>query len=138
MAIAQGDDIEIVRGDTFIYPFVFLADLTAFTKIWFTVKDDKDDTDAQAIVQIVESNPGVATDGLLAIAGAAPTLVTNGAITITSIPLGNGSIRIEAVETAKLDNSGTFVYDFQYKNATNTLTARRGHATITGDATRTV
>jgi len=138
MAVTEGDDIEIIRGDTFIYPFTFLADLTAYTKLWFTVKDDKDDTDAQAIIQIIESNPGAATDGLLAIAGGTPTALGNGSITLSSLPLGNGTVRVEAVETAKLDDTGNFYYDFQYQNATNTLTARRGRATISGDTTRTV
>jgi hypothetical protein len=138
MAIPVGDEIEIYRGDTFIYAFARLGPITNWTKIWFTVKDDKDDNDAAAIMQLVESNPGVGTDGLLAIAGGAPAAVGNGSITITSVPLGTGSIRVEALETAKLVNNGNYYYDFQYKTATDTLTLLRGRATILGDATRTV
>ena len=36
-----------------------------WTKMYFTVKEHFDDTDALSILQIVVSNPGVAADGIL-------------------------------------------------------------------------
>jgi len=44
-----------------------------WTKCIFTVKADLDDADSAALIQIVESNPGVAADGLLYLNGDDPT-----------------------------------------------------------------
>ena len=44
-----------------------------WTKCIFTVKGDLDDADSAALIQIVESNPGVAADGLLYLNGDDPT-----------------------------------------------------------------
>lgn len=137
-ALINGDDISIIRGDTFELAFTFLGNITGWTKVWFTVKADKDDIDTQSIIQIVESNPGVATDGLLSIQKAAPTALANGSITVNNIALGNITARVEAVETAKLDDCGSFYYDIQVQNATDTITLLAGRATIIGDSTRTV
>jgi hypothetical protein len=134
----SGTDIEIDRGDTFLLSLTNLGSMAGWTKVWFTVKHDKDDTDAQSIIQLVESNPGVATDGLLWIEGAVPALVTNGSITMVNAVTGDIDLRVEAVEMAKLVDCGNFYYDIQYQTATNTLTLVRGCATIVGDVTRTV
>src|SRR4030066_911902 len=105
-AIKSGDDIEILRGDTLEIELDYLGNMTNWTKVWFTVKDDKDDADTAAIIQVVESNPGVATDGLLAIAGTAPTALANGAITMLDAAHGNINVRVEAAETLKLIDNG--------------------------------
>lgn len=131
-------EITIRRGDTLDLDLMYLGDLTGWTKVWFTVKDDTDDTDAQAVIQIVESNPGVATDGLLYIMGAAPTALGNGSITMVNVVSGNITVRLEAVETAKLDNCGSFMYDVQFQTATDTVTLASDYASIVGDITRTV
>jgi hypothetical protein len=131
-------DIEITRGDTMILDFTYLGDLTGWTKVLFTVKKDKDSTDAQAVIQIIESNPGVATDGLLYIEGAAPIAVGNGSITVSSMALGNLTVRVEAIESAKLVDCGNFYYDIQFSTATLTRTLVSDRATIIGDVTRTV
>lgn len=136
--LLTGDELQILRGDTFEMQFNYLGNLTNWIKLWFTVKDDKDDTDAIAIVQIVESNPGVATDGLLAIASGAPTALANGAITMLDAAQGNINVRVEAVETLKLIDNGNFYYDIQFQDATDTKTVLRGRCTIIGDVTRTV
>jgi hypothetical protein len=51
---------------------------------------------------------------------------------------GNITIRMEAIEAAKLVDCGNFYYDIQYQTATDTITLRRGRATVIGDVTRTV
>ena len=137
-ALLSGDDLQILRGDTFEMQFTYLGNLTSWTKLWFTVKDDKDTIDTAAIIQVVESNPGVATDGLLAIAGVAPTALANGAITMLDAAHGNINVRVEAVETLKLDDTGHFYYDIQFQDLTDTKTVLSGRAHIIGDATRTV
>jgi hypothetical protein len=137
-ALLTGDELQILRGDTLEVMFNHLANMSSWTKLWFTVKDDKDDNDAHAIVQIVESNPGVAADGLLAIAGGAPTALANGAITMLDATHGHINVRVEAVETLKLVDNGNFYYDIQFQDRTDTKTVLRGRCTIIGDATRTV
>lgn len=137
-SIKNGDEIEILRGDTLELELDYLGNMTNWTKVWFTVKNDKDVTDVQAIIQVVESNPGIATDGLLAIAGIAPTAAANGAITMLNVAKGNITIRVEAVETLKLVDTGSFYYDVQMQNILNTTTLLRGRCNIIGDATRTV
>jgi len=131
-------EITIRRGDTLDLDLMYLGDMTGWTKVWFTVKDDTDDTDAQAVIQIVESNPGVATDGLLYIMGAAPTALGNGSITVNNVVAGNITIALAAVESAKLDNCGSFMYDVQFQTATATTTLASDYASIVGDITRTV
>lgn len=137
-AIHTGSDIEILRGDTFELSLTRLGNMTNWTKVWFTVKDDKDDADTISIIQLVESNPGVATDGLLYIAGGAPTAAANGSITMINVAQGNINLRIEALETLKLVDTGNYYYDVQVQNILNTTTLLRGRCTIIGDATRAV
>ncbi len=131
-------EIEIIRGDTLLLSLTYLGDMIGWTKAWFTVKKDKDLTDAQAQLQLVETNPGAATDGLLWIEGAAPTAVGNGSLTVNSAPLGNLTIRVEAIETAKLVDCGNFYYDVQFQTLTNTKTLVHDRCTVVGDVTRTV
>ena len=138
LSAVSGSDLIIYRGDTFDVDLAYLGDLTGWEKVWWTVKKDKDNTDAQSQLQVIESNPGVATDGLLWVEGLAPTAVGNGSITVTSVLAGNITIRVEAIETAKLIDCGNFYYDIQFQTATNTVTLVRGRCTILGDVTRTV
>jgi len=134
----KGTDIAVDRGDTMILNITNLGDLTGYTELWFTIKDDKDKTDPQSIIQVLLSAPVLATDGLQAIAGSAPTAAANGSITVTNLVLGNVTIRTEAVETAKLLDCGGFYYDFQKATATDVLTLRTGRATVRGDVTRSI
>ena len=50
-----------------------------WSKIWFTAKQTRTDADAAAILQLGETNPGAAADGLLYFEGAAYSEVTDGA-----------------------------------------------------------
>ena len=134
----KGTDIAVDRGDTMILDITGLGDLTGYTELWFTIKDDKDKTDPQSIIQVLLSAPPLATDGLQAIAGVSPTAAANGSITINSLVLGNITIRTEAIETAKLLDCGGFYYDIQKATATDVLTIRTGRATVRGDVTRSI
>lgn len=138
LSALKGNDISVTRGDTMTLSITRLGDLTGFTELWFTIKDDKDKTDPQSIIQVLESNPGVATDGLQAIAGAAAGVPGNGSITIGDLVRGDITIRVEAVETAKLLDCGNFYYDIQYATATDVFTIRTGRATVIGDVTRSI
>lgn len=124
------DPISIRRGDTLDIDFSGLSDLTTRTNIWFTVKDDKDDADTAATIQIDENT------GLLYIAGVAGT-AANGSITVTDAAAGDLTVALDAVETAKLPLSGRFSYDVQVLCAGGIVqTETRGHVDLIGDITR--
>ena len=108
MTAITNNVLTITRGVTYSSVIDMSHYLGAFipptwTKIYFTVKDYPDDTDAEAILQIVESNPGVAADGILYLDGVAATaliqaygslVVTVGTITIAIS--SNGTLLIPA------------------------------------------
>ena len=126
-----GESISIRRGDTFTLDVSGLSNLTTRTNIWFTVKNDKEDADTSAEIQIDEDN------GLLYINSAAPTAAANGSITVTDAANGNLTVALEAVESAKLSLSGRFSYDVQVLYASgDVVTETRGDADIIGDVTR--
>ena len=128
----QGDQISILRGDTLDFDVVRLGDVSTRTNIWFSVKDDKDDADTAADIQIDE------VTGLLYIMGRAGT-AGNGSITVTDAVTGNLTVYLEAVETAKLSDKGRFSWDIQWLSAAGVVqTLVKGKASIVGDVTRAV
>jgi hypothetical protein len=131
-AALKGNDLEILRGDTLDLDVTRLGDISTRSKLWFTIKDDKDDADTLAQVQIEESA------GLLYIAGAAATIAGNGSITITDAANGDITIVLAAVETAKLvDTSGSWYWDVQVLTAAGVVqTLARGRVVVIGDVTR--
>lgn len=128
--IPHGDDLDLQRGDTWSIAFQRLGNITARTKLWFTLKDNRADTDALAWVQIEE------TAGLEYIDGAAAGTPANGSITVTDDVIGDLAVALEAVETAKLENVGNLFYDVQMLTAAGVTTLVRGRAVIMADATR--
>jgi len=128
--IPKGDDIDIYRGDTLSVDVQRLGNIAARTNLWFTVKDDKDDTDVNSQIQIDENN------GLLYIVGAVALIPANGSITVTDAVTGALTVALDEVETAKLTDLGTWFYDIQIVTATAVTTLVRGKATIVADATR--
>jgi hypothetical protein len=129
-----GSKLELWRGDTFAQTFTGLGDLTGITNLWFTVKkQDLNDIDAAAEIQISQ------TGGLLAIAGAPAATPANGSITINA-PATAGSITVAlaAVEMAKLDIDFTGYWDIQKLTGTTVVTITRGNASVLGDVTRRI
>jgi hypothetical protein len=125
------EDIELTRGDTLTLVFEYLGNLTGHQKVWFTLKDDLDDADAEAIIQI-EHNAG-----LLYINGAAATVAGNGSLAIDNEAAGSLTVTLAAVESAKLPLSGRFIYDIQVLLAAGVVrTLSRGEANIIGDVAR--
>lgn len=126
------DPVTIRRGDTLDVDFAGLSDLTTRTNIWFTVKDDKDDADSAATIQIDEAT------GLLYIIGTAGT-AAHGSITVTDAAAGDLTVVLDAEETTKLPLSGRFSYDVQVLYADGVVqTETRGHADLIGDITRAI
>jgi hypothetical protein len=130
--LQQTDDpLFIYRGDTWTQTITGLGDLTGNADIWFGMKDDKDDTDAQATVLISR------TGGLEIINGATATVPANGSITVLgAATAGTILVTLEADETAKLEASKTFYWDAQ-KDIGGTVTSPKcGKCVVSADIVR--
>jgi len=129
-------DLELYRGDTWVQPITGLGNLTGYTKMWITAREDRADTDAQTTFQVLISDPPVATDGLQYIASARATTPGNAAITVTDLAGGAVSVRIEATETARLGVTSKLRWDYQWTDGTDVQTRRRGDLFDISDVTR--
>ena len=130
--VPRGEELDLYRGDTWSIAFERLGDISSRDNLWFTLKDDFDDEDSSALVQIDEG------DGLLYIDGAAASTAANGSITVTDATAGNLTVALEAEESAKLDNVGALHYDIQEIEGTTVTTLVRGRAQVIADATKAV
>ena len=124
-------DLELYRGDTWIQGVSNMGDISTATEIWFSAKRDKDATDATADILISQ------TVGLEYIDQVPATVAGNGSITVTDAVNGDITVRLEAVETAKLDiGEGEWYWDVQWTDGTTVTTPRRGRLTMVGDVVR--
>ena len=89
-------------GEINIYQAVSLSATTSglsipsgWTKVYWTVKRATSEADADAILQLVETNPAAGTDGLLRVNGAAGT-AANGTLTVNQ---AGGTVVIDLVMT---------------------------------------
>ena len=127
-------DLEIDAADFLDVSITGLGDLTGRTKLWFTVKETKEDLDAAAWAQIEE------TAGLIYINGAAAAVAGNGVITVDNVVRGDITITLDGEETLKLtDAEGKGYFDIKWVNAAGRqITLRRGRIIVVADITRAV
>ncbi len=130
-ATVSGSTITEYRGDIWTIPLTVAAISAARTKLWFMVKADKGETDADALIAIEE------TAGLQTINRGTAATPTNGSLTVVSAPAGTLTIVLKGVETAKLTPADDLVYDVQELLASGPITLGTGTVAITGDVTRT-
>jgi hypothetical protein len=128
--IPHGDALALQRGDTWSIVFYRLGNISGRDKLWFTLKDDKDDADATAWVRIEE------TVGLEYIDGGVADTPANGSITVTDAAAGDLTVALAAVESAKLDDVGNLFYDVQMYDDPTVTTMVRGRAVVMGDVAR--
>jgi hypothetical protein len=132
VAAVSGDSIAALRGDYWSIALTDIGDISSRTKLYFTVKEKYSDPDAQALIQIEE------TDGLLYSNGAVATTPANGSITVSDEATGDLTIVIKAAETQNYA-PGSYRYDIQYIAANGPTTpVASGTFTITADITRRV
>ena len=134
--LLRSANLTMKRGDTWEQYITNLGDLTGWTKIWFTARQNKRDADTTSAIQIVVSNPGEAADGLLYIQGTSPTSNANGSITVSDLTNGDIIVRLEALESAKMDAGESIFYDVQIEKTTDITTVRDGHLGVDADVTR--
>lgn len=129
--VQQGNNLTVVRGDTLSWSPTNLGSLINHSKILFTVKRLYTDKDSEALVQISD------TGGLLVINGLNASSPLNGSIVINDVNLGNLTVTLAAVETAKLDTLQNIYYDIQLiRNDGTVTTLVYGLFTILGDSSR--
>jgi len=128
----SGNEIQLDAGDYIEYNITDLGSLVGRTKLWWTLKASKGDTDVQSLAKIEE------TIGLEYIAGVAAGTPANGSITVTDAVVGNITIVLAGAESVKLiENEGKAYFDIKWINAAGQeLTLRRARALIVSDITR--
>lgn len=129
-SIPRGDDLDLQRGDTWSIVFQRLGSLVGRAKLWFTIKDAKNDADTLSWVQIEEAA------GLEYINAAVAGTPANGSITVTNAVVGDLTVALEAGESATLENINVLFYDVQMLVGTTITTLVRGRAVIMADSTR--
>jgi len=108
-AAVAGATLAIVNAVTFDGTLTGLTIPATWTKIWLTIKTSDKLADSQAIVQILESNPGVGTDGLLYLNGVA-AMAAQGTLVVDQAA-GTVQITIDDAATALLDENSRLGYD---------------------------
>jgi hypothetical protein len=133
-AAISGGTITIHRGDSLSASITGMGDISGRSKLWFTVKAEHDDTDAQSIIQIEE------TAGLVYLNAAdASARAANGSITVTDEDAGDITIALDETETDDLVPIRRLYYDVQMLTAAGAVTTLANDlAVVTGDITRVV
>jgi len=108
---AEGDTLEVTKDATIIINFTGLGDISAYSantsgqedKVWFTAKENLDDPDSSAVIQIHTLYPAGTTppDTLDYINGAAAT-ATEGTFQFTDLVAGDATLTLAAAAAADL------------------------------------
>jgi hypothetical protein len=135
----SGTTITVIRGDTLSVALTGLGDLTGYVSIDFTVKEEKQHTDAQAILRIRLNATGL-NDGLLRFNGAEVDAgdVDEGSITIDDLDDGNITVALSAAYTDDLVVDTGLYYDVQLITASAVTTMALGRLSVTSDVTRLI
>lgn len=102
---------------------------------YWTVKRSTDDPDAEALVQILESNPGDGDDGVQVLAGEAVEDGSDGSLTVNQAG-GTVAIVLGDASTALLEDAVELVWDIKVHNPDGKTQPGAGTATITTAVTR--
>lgn len=130
-AAMTGTTMLIHRGDTFTASLSGLGNISARTKLYFTVKGSKSDLDSAAIIGLEE------TAGLTVLNGAAYSTTTNGSIVVTDAVTGALTITLAPAVTALLAGNGLY-YDIQMVTAAGVTTLTASTCNVDADVTRAV
>lgn len=133
--------LTFTQGSTFAATVSGLTISATWAKLYFTLKESDYDPDDLALLQLVETNPGAGTDGLLYLAGdaiASPITVADGTLTVSQAA-GTVAIAITDNATALLSKASGLVWDIKTKDAAGaTVQNTTGTATITRAVTQTI
>lgn len=132
-AIVAGSDLTLQRGDTLTIALTGLGNISARTKLWFTVKDRNTKTDAQAKLLVEE------TLGLEVLEGSDPAVTETSTLVVTNAVTGAVTITISAAASLKLTPTTTAVWDMQMLTAAGVVTTlTQGTVKVMADITRCI
>ena len=135
-ATVAGSTITLYRGDYWSASITGVGDISERAKLYFTVKQFKANTDAQALLQVVESNPAAGTDGCLIWNGATRT-AANATLTVTDEDTGAFTLAVKQTIT-KDATPDTYCYDLQMIDSDGPTTMLVGSFVVSEDVTRTI
>ncbi len=138
VASVTGSNLSISRYDTWTQTIAGLGNISSYTKIFFTIKDDEEDSDADSIIQIALSNPGAVGDGLQIVNGVAASDKTKGTIVVTNAVTGSITITISEVITGALETQSLMYYDLKILTATSARAISRGNVNVGSDITHSI
>lgn len=136
VSTADGDTINLVRGDTASIDIDDLGNLTGYVSLDFTVKQTTDDTDDAAILRVRKNASGL-NDGLLRLNGAAGT-AAQGSITIDDLAGGDITIAVSAAAMVSVVPITGMVYDVQLITASSVRSLSKGQLNVTPDVLKAV
>jgi hypothetical protein len=120
----DGNKIMVRAGDSWSIPIAGLGDISTRTKLWFSLKDTPDISDAQSRAFVEQ------TAGLSILNGAPYATPGDGSLTVTDPALGNLNVIFEEAATIQL--SGALSWAIKILNAAgNTVTLATGVFLIT-------
>ena len=96
-----------------------LGDISGRTELYFSVKEDKDDYDSQALVRVSEGTGLERINGKSATAG-------NGSLTVDDETAGNITVVVNGSDTAKLPIVDEIFYDVKMIDANGPTTKADG------------
>lgn len=110
-----------------------------WTQGWFTVKADTSDADSEALIQIVVSNPGAGTDGLIVLDGAAAADKTAGSLALDA-GAGTAAAVVSDEALGSLEDRAGLAWDIKVKVGTTSRTSQvaRGTMNLGSAVTRSV
>lgn len=135
VAASNAGEITIKRTLTLAAVVSGLTIPADWTACYWTVKRSVDDADADALAQVVVSNPPDAEDGLQVLAGAAVEDQTAGSLTVNQA-LGTVTIALDDASTAALEDAVELVWDVKVHAPGGKTQPGSGTATITTAVTR--
>jgi hypothetical protein len=135
-AALTGSDITIRRGDTYSLSLTGLGNLTGYTSLWFTIKDDYSLADSEALTQVRKNASGL-DDGLIYINRTVAT-ASHGSITVDDADTGAITITLDEVATKLLPVGDGYKYDVQILRSDSVTTLTIANCEVLADYTRTI
>lgn len=131
--VLDDTDVTCRRGDTFTYPIAGL-DFTDYSKVYFTIKKNYQDTDTEAIVQVVSGS-----SGLLYLNGVVSASPTEASLTVTSNDTATLVLKPFVTSEIPYLSSSNYHYDIQILYTTGTIrTLQYGDFILSRDVTRRI